>query len=132
MGGVRGHPRTGGDGRAPWGARGSTGSRPGGAGGSASLRGGARHGRPAQERGTVSPTDDIHAHKPRPHSAFVSPLPLLPSAASGVLHLQPGVVDGRGHGRGDGGGADVPDDVQGLPQGVVHAQHLVPVGGLLR
>lgn len=55
----------------------------------------------------------------------------LPSSRATTLHLQPGVVHRRRHGRGDGGRADVADDAERLPQGVVHPQHLVTVLGLL-
>ena len=54
----------------------------------------------------------------------------LPSSGAASLHLQPGVVHRRRHGGADGGRADVADDAQGLPQGIVHAQHLVAVRGL--
>lgn len=47
------------------------------------------------------------------------------------MHLQPGVVHWRRHGGGYRGRADVADDAEGLPQGVVHPQHLVAVLGLL-
>lgn len=56
---------------------------------------------------------------------------VLPSPGATPLHLQPGVVHGRRHGGGYGGCADVTDDAEGLPQGVVHPQHLVAVVGLL-
>lgn len=55
----------------------------------------------------------------------------LPSSRAATLHLQPGVIHRRRHGSGDGGRADVTDDAEGLPQGMVHAQHLVAVLGLL-
>ena len=58
-------------------------------------------------------------------------LRLLPSSHVGPLHLQPGVVHGRRHAGGDSGRADVTDDAEGLPQGVVHPEHLFPVVGLL-
>lgn len=47
----------------------------------------------------------------------------------GLLH--PAVVDGRRHGDRHRGGGDVTDDVQCLLEGVVHAEHLVAVMGLL-
>lgn len=55
----------------------------------------------------------------------------LPSSGATALHLQPGVIHGRRHGGAHGGCADVTDDAEGLPQGVVHPQHLVTVLGLL-
>lgn len=55
----------------------------------------------------------------------------LPSARATTLHLQPGVVHRRRHGCAYGGCADVTDDAEGLPQRVVHPQHLVAVLGLL-
>lgn len=55
----------------------------------------------------------------------------LPSSGAAPLHLQPGVIHRRRHGGADGGRADVADDAEGLSQGVVHAQHLVAVLGLL-
>lgn len=55
----------------------------------------------------------------------------LPSSRAAPLHLQPGIIHGRRHGSADGGRADVPDDAEGLPQGVVHPQHLVAVLRLL-
>ena len=54
-----------------------------------------------------------------------------PPSGAAPLHLQPGVVHRRRHGGADGGRADVPDDAEGLPQGVVHPQHLVAVLRLL-
>lgn len=60
---------------------------------------------------------------------------LVPASGRYALHLQPGVVHGRGHGRADGGRVDVADDAERLLQRVVHAQHLVAplrlLGGLL-
>lgn len=55
----------------------------------------------------------------------------LPPSGAAPLHLQPGVVHWRRHGGGYGGCADVADDAESLPQGVVHPQHLVTVLGLL-
>ncbi len=43
----------------------------------------------------------------------------------------PGGVNRRGHGDGDGGGGDITDDAQGLLQGLVGSQHLIPPLGLL-
>lgn len=59
------------------------------------------------------------------------PEPLVPASGRYALHLQPGVVHRWGHGGADGAGVDVPDDVEGLLQGVVHAQHFVAALGLL-
>lgn len=60
---------------------------------------------------------------------------LVPASGRYALHLQPGVVHGRGHGRADSGRVDVADDAKRLLQCVVHAQHLVSplrlLGGLL-
>lgn len=50
---------------------------------------------------------------------------LVPASSRYALHLQPGVVHGRGHGRADSGRVDVADDAERLFQCVVHAQHLV-------
>ena len=50
---------------------------------------------------------------------------LIPASGRYALHLQPGVVHRRGHGRADGGRVDVADDAERLFQCVVHAQHLV-------
>lgn len=49
--------------------------------------------------------------------------------AAGVL--EPRVIDRWGHGCGHGAGADVPNNVEGLLQCVVHAQHLVAPLSLL-
>ena len=49
--------------------------------------------------------------------------------AAGVL--DPGVINGWGHGRGHSAGADVPNDVERLLERVVHAQHVVPPLGLV-
>lgn len=56
----------------------------------------------------------------------------LPSSRGASMHLQPRVVHRRWHSSGYGGSADVADDAEGLPQGVVHTQHLIAVLGLLR
>ena len=69
-------------------------------------------------------------------SAHISPSHVffcksIPSPRAVVLHLQPGVINGRRHGGTDGGGANVTNDVECLTQGVVHTQHLVPVLRLL-
>lgn len=50
---------------------------------------------------------------------------LVPASGRYALHLQPGVVHGRGHGRADGGRVDVADNAERLLQCVVHTQHLV-------
>lgn len=55
----------------------------------------------------------------------------LPPTGASPLHLQPGVVHWGRHGGGHGGCADVADDAESLPQGVIHPQHLVTVLGLL-
>lgn len=57
---------------------------------------------------------------------------LVPASGRYALHLQPGVVHGRGHGRADSGRVDVADDAERLLQRVVHAQHLVSPLRLLR
>ena len=49
--------------------------------------------------------------------------------AAGVL--DPGVINGWGHGSGHSAGADVPNDVERLLERVVHAQHVVPPLGLV-
>jgi len=54
----------------------------------------------------------------------------LPASRWHPSHLQPGVIDGRRHCRGDGGGADVTDDAKTLSQGMVHPEHLITVLGL--
>lgn len=54
---------------------------------------------------------------------------LLGPVAGGAL--EPGVIDGRGNRRGHGAGANVPDDVEGLLERMVHAQHVVPPLGLV-
>ena len=54
-----------------------------------------------------------------------------PSSRAAPLHLQPGVVHRWWHGGGHSGRADVTNDAEGLPQGVVHPQHLVSVLRLL-
>lgn len=65
-------------------------------------------------------------------TSFLSPATDdLPSSGAAPLHLQPGVVHRRWHGGGHSGCADVTNDAEGLPQGVVHPQHLVAVRGLL-
>lgn len=56
---------------------------------------------------------------------------LVPASGRYALHLQPGVVHGRGHGRADGGRVDVADNAERLLQCVVHAQHLVAPLSLL-
>lgn len=50
---------------------------------------------------------------------------IIPSPRAGALHLQPGVVHRRRLRSGDGGGADVTDDVQRFFQSEVHPQHLI-------
>lgn len=57
---------------------------------------------------------------------------LVPASGRYALHLQPGVVHGRGHGRADSGRVDIADDAERLLQCVVHAQHLVAPLRLLR
>lgn len=54
--------------------------------------------------------------------------PCTPVAAGA---LEPGVINGRGHRRGHGAGADVPNDVECLLERMVHAQHVVPPLGLV-
>lgn len=67
-------------------------------------------------------------------STFLHPATVsffLPPSRATPLHLQPGVVHRRWHGSGHSGRADVTNDAEGLPQGVVHPQHLVAVLRLL-
>lgn len=52
----------------------------------------------------------------------------LPSTTSSS---HPGVVNRRRQGDGDGGGGDISDDGQGLLQGLVGPQHLIPPLSLL-
>lgn len=47
------------------------------------------------------------------------------------LRADPGVIHGWGQGGGDGGGADVTDDAEGLLESMVHPQHLFSVLSLI-
>lgn len=64
-------------------------------------------------------------------SSLFPPADDLPPSGAAPLHLQPGVIHRRWHGGGYSGRADVTNDAEGLPQGVVHPQHLVAMRGLL-
>lgn len=53
----------------------------------------------------------------------------LPPTTTGSSH--PGGVNRRRHGDSNGGRGDITDDAQGLLQGLVGSQHLIPPLGLL-